>query len=286
MGAFDAHRSRAIDAGSAVARSPLDSDFFSPPRPRLIAHRGASGEYPENTLLAFRAAAEAGAPYFELDVHMTRDGQIVVSHDPDLKRTCGLDAAIRDLDLAELKRADAGYAFRSPDAGEPTNFPFRGRGIEIPTLAEVFSAFADRRYVIEIKQGEPGFAAALLEMIDRFGMRRRVLIAGEHQAPIDEIRALAPSIPTGFPYREIVDFMIALAPGAEPYSPRGDALQIPPEFESWRLATPESVAAAHRLGLEVHVWTVNAPAEMRAMLDLGVDGIITDYPARLLALLN
>jgi glycerophosphoryl diester phosphodiesterase len=267
-----------------VARASLETSFFDPPKPRVIAHRGASGEYPENTLPAFRAAAEAAVPYFELDVHMTRDGHVVVSHDPDLARMCGLDAQIHQLDLTELKRADAGYAFRLPAGEESARFPFRGRGIQIPTLAEVFAAFPDRRYVVEIKQGEPSLAAALLEVVDRFGMRPRVLIAGEHQGPLDEIRALAPSIPTGMPYREIADFMRSLAPDAEPYAPLGEALQVPPEFESWRLVTPESVAAAHRLGLEVHVWTVNEPAEMRAMLELGVDGIITDYPARLLAL--
>ena len=79
--------------------------------------------------------------------------------------------------------------------------------------------------------------------------------------------------------------MTSLAPGAEPYEPRGDAMQIPPEYQSWRLVTAESVAAAHRIGAEMHVWTVNDAAEMRAMLELGVDGIITDFPARLLALL-
>lgn len=264
-----------------MPRASLDSDFFDLPTPRVIAHRGASGEYPENTLVAFRAAAESGAPYFELDVHMTRDGVIVVSHDAELSRTCGLDAAIRDLTLAELKRADAGWGFTINDGG----FPFRGRGIEVPALAEVFAAFPERRYIIEVKQSTPSLAAALLDVIERAGMRRRVLIASEEQAPIDEMRTLAPELPTGFPYHEIAAFMISLAPGAEPYQPRGDALQIPPEYESWRLVTPESVAAAHRLGVEVHVWTVNEAAEMRAMLELGVNGIITDYPARLLALL-
>jgi glycerophosphoryl diester phosphodiesterase len=281
-----AHRPRAIASpAAAVARPSLNTNFFDLPKPRAIAHRGASGNYPENTLSAFRAAAEAGAWYFELDVHMTRDGHIVVSHDPDLARTCGIEASIRELNLAEVKQADAGYAFQSPAADNSAQFKFRGRGIQIPTLAEVFAAFPDRRYVIEIKQSEPSLAAALLEVVDRFGMHRRVLMAGEHQGPIDEIRALASSIPTGMAYREIADFMQSLAPGAEPYSPRADALQVPPEFESWRLVTRESVAAAHRLGIEVHVWTVNDPAEMRAMLELGVDGIITDYPARLLALL-
>jgi glycerophosphoryl diester phosphodiesterase len=264
-----------------VPRASLDSDFFDLPTPRVIAHRGSSGEHPENTLVAFRAAAEAGAPYFELDVHMARDGVIVVSHDVELSRTCGLDAAIRDLTLAELKRADAGWGFSASDGA----FPFRGRGIEVPALAEVFAAFPERRYIIEVKQSTPSLAPALLDVIERAGMRRRVLIASEEQAPIDDMRALAPELPTGFPYHEIAAFMISLAPGAEPYQPRGDALQIPPEYQSWRLVTPESVAAANRLGVEVHVWTVNEAAEMRAMLELGVDGIITDYPARLLALL-
>ncbi|MGA8569198.1 MAG: glycerophosphodiester phosphodiesterase [Candidatus Binataceae bacterium] len=277
-----------------MARSALDSDFFDLPTPRVIAHRGASGEYPENTLAAFRAAAEAGAPYFELDVHMTRDGVVVVSHDPELSRTCGLDAAIRDLTLAELKRADAGWGFTTSRAATiaatatPGDgaFPFRGRGIEVPALAEVFAAFPERRYVVEVKQSAPSLVAALLDVIERAGMRRQVLIASEEQAPIYELRALAPALPTGFPYHEIAGFMISLAPAAEPYQPRGDALQIPPEYEGWRLVTPQSVAAAHRLGVEVHVWTVNDPAEMLAMLDLGVDGIITDYPARLLALMK
>ena len=169
--------------------------------------------------------------------------------------------------------------------GGADGFPFRGCGIEVPALAEVFAAFPERRYIVEVKQSVPSLTPALLEVIERAGMRRRVLIASEEQAPLDEIRALAPTLPTGFPYHEIAGFMVSLAPGAEPYQPRGDALQIPPEYESWRLVTPQSVAAAHRLGVEVHVWTVNDAAEMRAMLALGVDGIITDYPARLLALL-
>ncbi|MGH7915493.1 MAG: glycerophosphodiester phosphodiesterase [Candidatus Binataceae bacterium] len=271
-----------------MACSTLDSDFFSLPTPRVIAHRGASGEYPENTLAAFCAAAEAKAPYFELDVHMTRDGVVVVSHDPDLNRICGLDAAIRDLTFADLKQADAGWGFtttaRATFAGD-SEFPFRGRGIQVPSLAEVFAAFPEHRYIIEIKQSVPSLAAALLDVIERSRMRRHVLVAGEDDLPIDEVRALAPTLPTGFPYREIVAFMASLAPGAEPCQPRGDALQIPPEYQAWRLVTPQSVAAAHRIGAEVHVWTVNDVAEMRAMLELGADGIITDYPARLLALL-
>jgi glycerophosphoryl diester phosphodiesterase len=171
-----------------VARSALDSDFFDLPTPRAIAHRGASGEYPENTLPSFRAAAEADAPYFELDVHLTRDRVVVVSHDANLKRTCGLDVEISDLTLAELKRADAGWAFTTATdsaSGGAGGFPFRGRGIEVPALAEVFAAFPERRYIVEVKQSVPSLTPALLEVIERAGMRRRVLMGSEELAPLD-----------------------------------------------------------------------------------------------------
>ncbi len=260
----------------------FDSEFFAPSLPRVIAHRGASGEYPENTLAAFSAAAAAGALYFELDVQTTRDGVIVVSHDSGLSRTCGIDAAIAELTFSELRQADAGWGFSPDGSGE---FPFRGRGLRIPALEEVFAAFPQHRYIVEVKPSEPSLVAPLLGLIERAGMRRRVLLASEHQAPIDEVRMLAPDIPTGFPYGEIAGFMMAMAPDADGFQPRGAALQVPPEYESWRIVTAESVAAAHRMGVEVHVWTVNELDEMRALLQLGVDGILTDYPARLAALL-
>jgi glycerophosphoryl diester phosphodiesterase len=116
-------------------------------------------------------------------------------------------------------------------------------------------------------------------------MRRRVLVASEHQAPIDEFRAAAGDIPTNFPIPEVAEFLMSLPPGAPPFAPRGEALQIPPEYESWKMVTADTVAAAHRIGVELHVWTIDEEAEMRAMLALGVDGIITNFPARLLKLL-
>jgi len=259
-----------------------ESEFFAPPRPRVFAHRGASGDYPENTLPAFAAARDLGAPYIELDVRMTRDGHIVVAHDESLERVSNSDGVIPDLTLAELSRIDAAYNFASTSAGE---FPFRGRGIRIPELAEVFAACPEQRFIVEIKQTAPSLIDALLGVIDRAAMRRRVLVASEHQPPIDEFRTAAPDIPTNLPTAEVAAFLMSLPPGAPPFVPHGAALQIPPEHESWQMVTPETVAAAHRLGLEMHVWTINEEAEMSALLALGVDGIITNFPARLLELL-
>ncbi len=262
-------------------RPTLATDFFAPPRPRVIAHRGDSGAVPENTIESFRAAAELGFDCIELDVHMTRDGEVVVSHDAELKRMCGRDGTIAQLTWQELSSADAGFNFRTADGA----YPFRGKGLRIPKLHEVLSAFPAQRFVIEVKQVEPSLTQPMLEIIDRTRMRRRVMVVGEHQQPLDEIRRLAPQIPTNFSGLEVAGFLQAIARRDTGYQPPGDALQVPPEYQSWKLVTPEIVSAAHRMGIEVHVWTVNEPAEMAAMLDLGVDGIITDYPARLRSVL-
>lgn len=261
-------------------RPQIESEFFEPPRPRVIAHRGASGQFPENTMVAFRAAVETGAPYIELDVHMTRDGEVVVIHDPDLKRTAECEERVREMSYAELAAADAGFRF-SPDG---VTFPFRGGGLSVPRLAEVFAACPRTHFIVEVKQSEPSLAASLLSVIDGARMRRRVVVASEHQRPLDEFRRLAPSIPTAMSAAEAARFFEALGSGETGYIAPGDVLAIPPEYDSIRLVSAESVGFAHRMGLEVHVWTVNEEAAMRELLALGVDGIITDFPARLLAL--
>ncbi len=260
-------------------RKRLDTDFLSLARPRAIGHRGSAGTHPENTLVSFQAVADAGARYFEFDVHMTRDGEVVVSHDENLARACGRGGVIRELRSAEVAEADAGYTF-SPDG---RSFPFRGRGIRVPRLSDVLTAFPGIRFVIEVKQTEPSLVAPMLKVIDAAGMRRLVQIASEHQRPLDEARALAPGIPTNFSSGEVAGFLQAMGAKGEGYVPPGEALQIPVEYESWRLVTPESVAFAHERGVEVHVWTVNEESAMRELLQMGVDGIITDFPARLLA---
>ena len=258
-------------------REHPDTDFFKPALPRAFGHRGSAGTHPENTLESFAAAAALGIEYFELDVHMTRDGEVVVSHDGDLERTCGRAGVIAEMTYAELATADAGRMFTLDGA----NFPFRDRGIRVPRLAEVLAAFPKLRVLIEVKQIAPSLIVPMLGVIDRAGMRRSVLVASEHQPPLDEVRRLAPEIPTNFSYFDTGEFFQAMV-RRDNYRPPGAALQIPRNYESWQLVTPDSVEFAHRLGVEVHVWTVNEEAEMNQLLDLGVDGLISDYPGRLL----
>jgi glycerophosphoryl diester phosphodiesterase len=262
-------------------RRGLETEFFNLPCPRVMAHRGFSGLFPENTLLAFEKAVRVGAAYIELDVHMTRDGEVVVCHDADLERTTNLAGLICELSYREVARADAGYNF----AGEKGGFTFRGQGLSVPLLRDVLAAYPRTCFVIEVKQVEPSLIVPMSEIITKTNMRRRVLIASEHQAPLSEARRMLPDVPTNFSALETVEFFRHLATGVQGYEPAGDALQIPPQHQGLSLVTEQSVRAAHELGLEMHVWTVNEPAEILSLLRLGVDGIITDYPNRALALL-
>ncbi|HEY2107685.1 MAG TPA: glycerophosphodiester phosphodiesterase [Candidatus Binataceae bacterium] len=261
-------------------RTGLKTDFFAPSGPRLIAHRGGGGVRPENTLEAFAAAYRERIRYFELDIHTSRDGALMVCHDDDLRRTTDLSGLIRELTYAQIARGDAGYRFEVE--GE---FPFRGAGIRVPRLIDVLGLFDDAFFVIEIKQVEPSLTTALNQALSATATRQRVLIASEYQRPLDQMRALAPELPTSFSGREVMGFFAALIGQMSDYRIPADALQIPPAHDSMLLATAASVSAAHALGLEMHTWTINEEAEMRHLLELGVDGIITDYPARLRALL-
>jgi glycerophosphoryl diester phosphodiesterase len=259
----------------------MKSVFFDPPQPRLFGHRGNSFDYPENTLPAFADALTSGTPYLELDIRTCKDGQVVVIHDETLLRTCGVNRPVTDLSLTDLQNCDAGATF-TPDDGQ--TYPHRGRGIKVPTLEEVFHAFPEALFNIEIKQQMPAMETALLELIQRTGKTARVLLAAENDTVMNRLRPLCKTleIPTSFSYGELVTFFAWLQSGGrEDYHPPAQALQIPETYEGKSLVTPQTVAAAHALGLEMHVWTVNETSDMERLLSMGVDGLMSDRPALL-----
>ena len=263
-------------------REHLDTDFFAPAAPRVFGHRGSAGTHPENTLESFAAAVTAGVQYLEFDLHMTRDGEVVLSHDDHLERSCGRAGIIREMTYAELAAADAGRMFTLDGA----TFPFRDKGLRIPRLRDVLAAFPQLRMIIEVKQVAPSLAAPMLDLVDRAGLRRNVFVASEHQQPLDEVRKLAPEIPTNFSYLESGVFIQAMGTRDASYRPTADAVQISHFYEKWELVTRESVEFAHSFGIEMHVWTVNEEAEMSELLDMGVDGLISDYPSRALGVVR
>jgi len=216
-------------------------------------------------------------------VHATADGVPVVIHDEMLDRTTDGTGPVRALPLAAVKRLDAGYRFRAPDG----TYPYRDRGVRIPTLDELLAALPDTPVNVEIKQNDPPIEPAVIATLDRLAARERTLLAAEDGAIMVRIRAAAAGVATGFSAAEVAEFITRLRNGdLAGYRPPGIALQVPPAFQDTAIVTSESVAAAHDLGLEIHVWTINDEAQMEGLIDLGVDGIMTDFPTRGAAVLR
>ncbi len=250
--------------------------YFAPPPPRIFVHRGASGVAPENTLPSFAIAAALGATYLELDVRATRDGVLVVLHDARLERTTDGIGPIAALTWEQVSALDAGYHFTT----DGTWFPYRGQKVRVPTLESVLREFPDRLFNIEIKQEEPPIVGAVVDLIERARTTDRVLLAAEQDSIMRAIRAaVGGRIATGISAGEVAAFMQRVVQDDwRGYVPPGQALQIPPAFQGIDLVTSASVAAAHRFGLEVHVWTINDTADIERLLDLGVDGVMSDLP--------
>jgi glycerophosphoryl diester phosphodiesterase len=246
----------------------------------VIAHRGFSGKYPENTLASFEAAAKLPIDALEMDVHSTRDGRIVVIHDSTLDRTTDRSGNVFDQNWESLKHADAGFMF---DPDKNGSFPFRGKGIGIPLLEEVFSTFPNMKMIVEIKQVLPAIEEPVYRLIKKYKMEEKVIVASEHSAPLLRFRSLAPSIATNLAGSEAIAFYNSFRLHLHNfYRVPGDALQIPPTFHGNQVVTPSICRIAKQKGLVLHVWTVNEPEEMQELIDFGVDGIITDFPDRLL----
>lgn len=251
--------------------------FLQGTHPLAFAHRGGSLVWPENTMLAFRGAVDMGYEYIETDVHTTRDGVIVTIHDDVLERTTDGSGPVSARTLAELKRFDAGYRF-SPDGGN--TYPYRGQGVSIPTLAEVVEAFPDLRLTVEIKQTEPPLVDALIDFIDERRLHDRVLVASFHDGVMAAFRERSGgTVATSAAQREARRFWLASRLGLtrlvrSPY----DAIDVPVRYGRLTLVDGRFLRAAHRRGLQVHVWTIDEPDEMRRLLALGVDGLMSDRP--------
>ena len=253
-------------------------------RPLVFAHRGGGGLYPENTLGAFEYSAQMGVDFLELDVHSTSDGALVVMHDASVNRTTDGQGKINELTLSALKKLDAGYLF-TRDGGK--TFPFRGRGITIPTLQEIFDALPNIKFNIEPKQVEPSIIKPLCELIRSRNMTEKIIVGSFRQTAIDEFRAECPEAATSATPSEATTFLAMYKTGlGANYSPPMQALQIPQNLGSLQVISKDFIETAHKLNLQVHVWTINEPADMQRLIDLGVDGIMTDYPDRLLEILG
>jgi glycerophosphoryl diester phosphodiesterase len=233
--------------------------------PLAIAHRGGMGLAPENTLAAFGRATALGLTHLETDVRTTRDGHVVCFHDPALRRVTGHPGRVADLDLADLRRLRVGGTDR------------------IPTLVEAMASFPDARFAIDLKdEASIGAMARLLR--GNPGWAERVLVAGAWSRWLDRLRDEAPGVTTALGWRSLTTLIACSRGGVRPPGLRTDVLaggafaHVPIRLGRLPVHSERVIRRAHELGIRVVVWTVDDPAAMRALLDMGVDGIITDRP--------
>jgi len=237
----------------------------------VIAHRGASGAAPENTLAAFELAVRQGADAFELDVRLTADGVPVVLHDPTLQRTTNRAGLLAALRLADLRNIDAGFTF-SRDGGR--TFPFRAADVGIPSLIEVLRGFPDMPVLVELK--EAAAQGPVRQLLIEENAVDRCVLASEHLAALKVFReppfaTAASAAEIGVLYRAV---LFRRVPSSLPYR----LLSVPVRHRGLPVPTRSFVAAARGLGCPVHVWTVNDAAVAVTLWGRGVAGIVTNLP--------
>lgn len=266
----------------------MKSSFFKEPpskenffelieAPVNIAHRGASGDYPENTMLAFEKALEQGADVLEFDVWLTKDNKVVVIHDEKVDRTTDGEGKVRDFVLQEVQNLDAAYNFKPED-----NYPFRGKNIKIPTLREVLTEYQEKPIVIEVKKPGKHMATQVAEVITEADAVERVLLASTDSQTIKELRNLLPEVSTAACHGEVTQFYFLSKTGIAGFLEFDfDALLIPTYYKGLPVITKPFRAAAQAKGIPIHVWTINETEKMKELLDIGVHGILTDFPCKL-----
>ncbi len=226
-------------------------------------------------------ARDLGARYFEMDIHLTADGQLVVIHDNSVARTTGRRGRVENMTFEDLRKLDAGFKF-STDYGR--TFPFRDQGVQIPTLDEVLTLFPDVGMTLELKRTREGVEEAVAGLLARRGALSRVIVASHEHDTVSRFRRAAPTVATSFSKDEVREFLIRLRDDdLSGYEPPGAFFQVPEYKGLRRVVSKPVIDAVHAFGVEVHVWTVNEPVHMRRLLDWGVDGIMTDDPARAFA---
>lgn len=241
------------------------ASILTPMKPWIIAHRGASGHAPENTLAAFERAVQLGAPFIETDLHLTRDARFVAIHDATLERTTNGKGMVHDFTLAELRELDAGHWFDREFMDE-----------RIPTLEEIleFSRKHDVVFYLELKYDSAwGMHHALVAALRNAESAARTVMISFDARTVRAVHALDPSLMTGLLIeKEAGDFVGTAS--------QSGARQI---CAAASIVTPGFVTEAHRADLHVVAWTVNSAEQMREMMAAGVDGIMTDFPDRLRA---
>jgi len=252
--------------------------------PVQVAHRGGAGVFPEDTLVAFEGSTAMGVDVLEMDVFSTSDGVLVVHHDGDLERTTDGTGHIHDKTLAELQTLDAAYWFTTDDGA---TYPLRGQGITVPTLEQVLDGFPQMPMIIEAKQIEPPIVDELGDLIEAYDRVDTVALGSFDDETVAALEARLPDVALGYPTNatRCAVFQHTLQAGWGS-CPGYDILMVPPESSGITVVTEALLQSADAAGIPVWVWTINTTSEMEDLLEMGVDGIMTDRPDLLAGVLE
>ena len=259
-----------------------DHPFFEQGETKVIAHQGGGDLWPENTLLAFREAWRMGVDVLEMDLRWTSDGQFVVMHDAFLDGTTNGSGEVSATSLAEVRELDAGYRFKTK-----AGFPYRDRGLVVPTLTDVLSAFPNARFNVEMKGFTGELALQLCDVLKAQGASRRTLVASFDHEPMVAFRSACPETATSATLREglLYHYLGRLHLWSLYRSP-ALVFQVPQRFKDTEVITAEFLERTRAMNARVQVWTVNDEDDMKRLLAAGVDGIVTDRPDRLFRVLG
>lgn len=258
-------------------------------RPLVIAHRGGAALAPENTMVAFAKAQSIGVDVIEYDIHMTKDGELVVIHDETVDRTTNGEGRVDELTLQELRQLDAAHSFRDIRG----NYIYRGQGVMIPTVEEVFQQFDNIRHNIEIKDAYPLGAESEIEeklwkLIERHGMEDQVLVVSFSEPIMQRFNQFAQGrVALAAPKQEITRFVVYHKLFLNRlYKPASDVFQMPTEAGLFNLMERRLIQGAQKLNIQVYYWTIDDERTMRELLMRGADGLITNRPDLLIRVIN
>ena len=262
-----------------MPNAPASVYYQTAKRPLVIAHQGGDGIRPGDTMVTFEHAVQIGADVLEMDAHITKDGQIVLMHDEKVDRTTEGTGLIEDMTLEDLRQLDAAYKWSNDDG---KTFPYRGQGIQVPTLEELLQKFPDMRYVIEIKLTQNPIDKPLCDLIRKYNMQDKMVITSFHDEAMRRFRETCPEVATSASRGEVTKFVLLgkillsglIMPQYEsiqpPYDPQ-ESMNIP-------IMTRRFIREAHAKNIAVEPWTVDDPELMKQYIEWGVDGIMTDRP--------
>lgn len=266
----------AATTGTATSTNPWHTGHTL-----VIPHGGGDGMYPENTLLAYEKTMAMGADVVDVDLQLTKDKVLVAFHDDSMKRTTNGTGSIRALTLADVKKLDAGFNFTI--AGKQ---PFRGKSVTVPTLEEILKRFPTTLLSLDFKNESKEMIQPACALLTKYRRAGNTFVGSNNDAQILSFRTVCPGIPTSATMVDVYASRDARASGDPNFRPDTVVDQPPYRIGTNTLVNAEGLAWSHSHGIAILTWVVNDEKDMRHLVDIGVDGIYTSYPDKLLRVLG